>query len=146
MSESLGNTEPTKATTPDSSLEDTQEHTQATHPSDENTSQMSTMVPSKNTDPLDETQAGTPLTPMKPKKKLGGRIGRFLLNVLIFLLIIGVGVFGGYQSGINVRQRTQESLVIQQLSDQFARALVDIQFGNYDAAKTRLEYIIKIDP
>jgi len=146
MSESLGNTEPTNATKPDSSLEDTQEHIQTTPSSDENTSQMSTMVSPKNTDSLDETQAGTPLTPKKPKNKLGGRIGRFLLNVLIFLLIIGLGVFGGYQSGINIRQRAQESLVTQQLSDQFSRALVDIQFGNYDAAKTRLEYIIGIDP
>ncbi len=82
----------------------------------------------------------------KPKKKLGGRIGRFFLNLLIFLLIIGIGIFGGYRSGIGIRQKAQVSLVNQQLGDQFSRALVDLQFGNYNAAKTRLEYIIGIDP
>ena len=77
---------------------------------------------------------------------MAGRIGRFFLNLLIFLLIIGIGIFGGYQSGIGIRQKAQESLVTQQLSDQFSRALVDLQFGNYGAAQTRLEYIIGINP
>ena len=122
MSETTGTTEPTKATQP--------VNTQSPPP-----------------DSVEEPQGGTQEIKVKrPKKKLGGRIGRFLLNALIFLLIIGLGIFGGYQSGINIRQRAQSSLVNQQLSDQFARALVDIQFGSYDAAKTRLEYIIGIDP
>lgn len=77
----------------------------------------------------------------KPHRFLG-----FLLNVLIFLLIIGFGIFGGYQGGIIIRINAQKSLVTQQLSDQFSRAIVDIQFGNYDAAQQRLEYIIGIDP
>ena len=85
-------------------------------------------------------------TSPKPKKKIGGRIGRFFLNVLIFLIIIGLGIFGGYRSGIGIREQAQEDLVSQQLGDQFARALVDIQFGNYNAAQTRLEYIIGIEP
>lgn len=77
---------------------------------------------------------------------MAGRIGRFFLNLLIFLLIVGIGVFGGYQSGIGIRQRAQVELETQQLGDQFSRALVDIQFGNYGAAQQRLEYIIGIDP
>jgi tetratricopeptide (TPR) repeat protein len=93
-------------------------------------------------DPGETTQEIKP----KPRKTLVGRIGRFFLNLLIFMLIIGLGVFGGYQSGIGIRQRAQRDLVGQQLSDQFSRALVDIQFGNYDAAKQRLEYILGIDP
>lgn len=83
---------------------------------------------------------------IKPRQRLGGRIGRFFVNILIFLVIIGLGIFGGYQSGIGIRQRAQEELVGQQLNDQFARALVDIQFGNYNAAQTRLEYILEINP
>jgi tetratricopeptide (TPR) repeat protein len=78
--------------------------------------------------------------------KLGGRIGRFFLNILIFVLIIALGIFGGYRSGIGIRQRAQVELESQQLSDQFSRALVDIQFGNYDAAQQRLEYILNINP
>jgi len=119
MSETIDNTQPTKATQP---------------------------VNTQNQDPEQEPTESTQEIKPKPKKKLAGRIGRFLLNILIFLLIIGIGVFGGYQSGIGIRQKAQEDLVTQQLSDQFSRALVDIQFGNYNAAKTRLEYIIGIDP
>ncbi len=78
--------------------------------------------------------------------KLGGRIGRFFLYFLIFLVIIGLGIFGGYQSGIGIRQRAQRDLTSQQLNDQFSRALVDMQFGNYNAAQTRLEYILKLNP
>ena len=103
-------------------------------------------VNSQPPSPAQETQGSTQEIKPRPKKNFARRIGRFLLNVLIFLLIVGLGVFGGYQSGIGVRQRAEEALVNQQLSDQFARALVDIQFGNYEAAKTRLEYIIGIEP
>ena len=119
MSETIENTQPTKATQP---------------------------IKAQNQDLAQEPEESTQEIQPKPKKKLAGRIGRFLLNILIFLLIIGLGVFGGYQSGIGIRQRAQEELVTQQLSDQFSRALVDIQFGSYNAAKTRLEYIIGIDP
>jgi len=119
MSETIDNTQPTKATQP---------------------------VKAQNQDPAQEPEESTQEIKSKPKRKLAGRIGRFLLNILIFLLIIGLGVFGGYQSGIGIRQRAQEELVTQQLSDQFSRALVDIQFGNYNAAKTRLEYIIGVNP
>jgi tetratricopeptide (TPR) repeat protein len=119
MSESSGNTQPVKATQPVN------------------------VQPSSS---AQEAQGSTQEIKARPKKTFAGRIGRFFLNLLIFLLIIGLGVFGGYQSGIDVRQRAQESLVSQQLGDQFSRAIVDIQFGNYEAAKQRLEYIIGIDP
>ena len=119
MSEITGTTQPTKATQP-----------------------VNTQNPVPEQEQVEETQESKP----KPKKKLAGRIGRFILNVFIFLLIIGIGVFGGYQSGITIRTNAQKELVTQQLSDQFSRALVDIQFEHYNAAKTRLEYIIGIDP
>ena len=119
MSETIDNTQPTKATQP---------------------------VNAQNPEPAQEPEGTTQEIETKPKKKWGGRIGRFLLNVLIFLIIIGLGVFGGYRSGIGIRVNAQEELITQQLSDQFSRAIVDIQFGNYNAAKTRLEYIIGIDP
>jgi tetratricopeptide (TPR) repeat protein len=122
MSETIGNTQPTKATQP---------------------------VKAQNPEPRQEPQEPgeiTQETKSKPRKTLAGRIGRFFLNILIFLLIIGFGIFGGYQSGIGIRQRAQTDLESQQLSDQFSRALVDIQFGNYDAAIQRLEYIIQVNP
>jgi len=119
MSETTGTTQPTKATQP---------------------------VKAQRSVPEQETGQPTQEITPKPRKKLAGRIGRFFLNILIFLLIIGLGIFGGYQSGIGIRQRAQNDLVSQQLNDQFTRALVDIQFGNYSAAETRLEYVLGLDP
>jgi tetratricopeptide (TPR) repeat protein len=119
MSETTGTTQPNKAT----------------HP-----------VNPQNPDRAQEPAETTQEFKATPKRKLGGLMGRFFLNVLIFLIIIGLGIFGGYQSGIGVRQRAQKDLVGQQLNDQFSRALVDIQFGNYNAAQTRLQYILGIDP
>ena len=120
MSETIENTQPTESTQPNKA---------------------------QNSAPKQEPEKETTQdVKAKPKKKLSRRIGQFLLNVLIFLLIVGLGVFGGYQSGIGIRQNTREELVTQQLSDQFARALVDIQFGKYSAAQQRLEYIIGIEP
>jgi tetratricopeptide (TPR) repeat protein len=118
MSETVDNTQPNKATQP----------VKAQKPE-----------PAQGPETTQEVKAA-------PKKKFGGRIGRFFLNILIFMIIITLGIFGGYQSGIGIRQRAQRDLVGQQLNDQFSRALVDIQFGNYNAAQTRLEYILEINP
>jgi tetratricopeptide (TPR) repeat protein len=119
MSETIGNTQPTKATQPNM-----------------------TQIPA----PEQEQGKSTQEIQSKPKRKWGGRIGRFFLNILIVLAIIGLGIFGGYNAGISIRVQREQELVTQQLSDQFARALVDIQFGNYNAAQQRLEYIIQNDP
>jgi len=63
MSETIDNTQPTKATQP---------------------------VKAQNQDPAQEPEESTQEIKSKPKRKLAGRIGRFLLNILIFLLIIGL--------------------------------------------------------
>jgi tetratricopeptide (TPR) repeat protein len=89
----------------------------------------------------DSTQEIKPQT-----KKKNFRLGRILLNILIFLVIVGLGISSGYFSGIAIRRSAQQFLISQQLSDQFSRALVDIEFGNYNTARQRLEYIIGINP
>ena len=96
-----------------------------------------------NTQPLkplkeDDTQ------PLKPVKKSNWR--STLTGILGFLLLIGLGGFGGYSSGIGARKNAEESILAQQLSEQFSFALVDIQFGRYENARQRLEYIISKDP
>jgi len=118
------------------------EEIENTQPSMKATQPTKAQVPAPPPEPEESTQEIAP----EPKRKLTGRIGRFFLNILIVLLIIGLGIFGGYRSGIGIRERAQGQLVTQQLSDQFSRALVDIQFENYGAARQRLEYIIGIDP
>lgn len=59
---------------------------------------------------------------------------------------MGLGAFAGYSSGIKDRVNARDSVITQQLADQFQYAIVDIEFGRYEAAKQRLEFIIANDP
>jgi hypothetical protein len=52
----------------------------------------------------------------------------------------------GYSSGIGIRKSNQSTVIMQQLGEQYQNALIDIQFGRYEIAKQRLEWIIANDP
>lgn len=60
--------------------------------------------------------------------------------------MLALGIGGGIQIGIGDRQSTEASLRTKQLTEQFQYALVDEQFGRYDTAQQRLQYIIQQDP
>ena len=62
------------------------------------------------------------------------------------IALLALGSMGGYWSGIGVRQSTEKSIRTTQLTEQFQYALVDEQFGRYDSARQRLEFIIGKDP
>jgi tetratricopeptide (TPR) repeat protein len=85
------------------------------------------------------TQPSKPVT--KPKRGRG-----FLINTLILIALLALGLFGGYQSGISIRKNAESSTLMEQLGEQFQYALVDIQFGRYENANQRLEFIIEKDP
>ncbi len=78
------------------------------------------------------------------KKRLPWR--SILISAVGFLVLIGLGAFGGYSSGIGDRKAAESGIIIQQLAEQYQFALVDIQFSRYEAAKQRLEFIITNDP
>src|SRR5512146_1041102 len=83
--------------------------------------------------------------PLKPvKKPLRWRSA--LLSILGVLVLLALGSTGGYWSGIGVRQSAEQSIRSKQLTEQFQYALVDEQFGRYDSARQRLEFIIQKDP
>lgn len=97
-----------------------------------------------NTQPIrpikeDDTQ------PLKPVR-MAPRWRSILLSILGVVILLGLGGLGGYQSGIGIRVDEQRKQINSQLLEQFQYALVDEQFGRYDSAKQRLEYIIKNDP
>ena len=71
---------------------------------------------------------------------------RFLFNALGVIVLLAIAIFSGFRSGIGTRQSYQSSVMSEQLSEQFTFALVDIQFGRYENAKQRLEWIIQHDP
>lgn len=96
-----------------------------------------------NTQPIqpvkeDDTQ---PIKPVKPS-----RWRSILISVLGFLLLVGLGGFSGYSSGIGTRVQAEDAIIMQQLSEQYTLALVDIQSARYEFAKQRLEFIINRDP
>lgn len=86
-----------------------------------------------------DTQPNKPL----PKRHRGRT---FLLNTLILIALLALGIFGGYQAGIAARKNAETSTTMAKLGEQFQYALVDIEFGRYDLAKQRLEFIIEKDP
>lgn len=86
-----------------------------------------------------ETTEGT--QPSKPIAR-NGRGRRFLFNALGVIVILVIAVLGGYSSGIGVRKSNQSTVIMQQLGEQYQNALIDIQFGRYENAKQRLEWII----
>jgi len=97
-----------------------------------------------NTQPIrpvkkDDTQ------PVKPVKKRSRWLS-ILTGILGFLLLVGLGAFGGYNAGIGDRVAAKNKVIAQQLTEQYQFALVDVQFGRYEAAKQRLEFIIINDP
>jgi tetratricopeptide (TPR) repeat protein len=68
------------------------------------------------------------------------------LGVLLLALLAGGSVYAGYNSAINQRTRYESTLVAGEASNQYILAQQDIALGNFDRARQRLEYIIKIDP
>lgn len=84
--------------------------------------------------------------PSQPVVKKPKRGRSFLLGALGLIILLGLGIFGGYQSGISIRKNAETSSLAEQLGEQFQYALVDFEFGRYENAKQRLEFIIEKDP
>jgi tetratricopeptide (TPR) repeat protein len=83
-----------------------------------------------------------PIKPIKPAPRWRSN----LLNLLGVLVLLGLSLFGGYSAALADRQNAEFAIVHTQLSEQYQFALVDIQFGRYEAAKQRLDFIIAHDP
>lgn len=93
----------------------------------------------QNSNGSESTQPNQPVV-----KRKRGRI--FLFSALGLIILLGLGIFGGYQSGISIRKNAESSSLMEQLGEQFQYALVDIEFGRYQIAKQRLEFVIEKDP
>jgi len=97
-----------------------------------------------NTQPIQLKQDDT--QPIKPIKKKSSRVRSILIGIFGFILLIGLGGYGGYSSALKVRADAKIQMTYQQLGEQYQYALVDMQFGRYDMAKQRLEFILQNDP
>jgi len=102
---------------------------------------------SENTESTQPTQTvqADDTQPLKPIKKTS-RWKSILLGVLGLLVLAGLGAYGGYAAGLSDRVSAENEVVTKQLAEQYQFALVDIEFGRYEAAIQRLEFIIANDP
>ncbi len=98
---------------------------------------------------IEPTQSGQPIKeddtqPIKPAGK-PPRWRSILVGALGIIVLVVMGGFSGYFSGIGQRNSADQTVIASQLAEQYKFALVDIEFGRYEAAKQRLEFIISHD-
>lgn len=94
---------------------------------------------------IENTETPGSTQPNKPVIK--SRRGRtFLFNAIGLIVIVALAILAGYSSGIGVRKSNQSSVIMQQLGEQYQNTLIDIEFGRYEVAKQRLQWIIDNDP
>ena len=94
----------------------------------------------------DPTFGSTQESQPAPKKKFRFNWRKFLLGALALIVLLGLGLFAGYQQAIGDRLKAQFSILSQQLTEQYAMALLDIDAGRYLMAQQRLEFIIQNNP
>jgi len=91
---------------------------------------------------LEQTQESQPA----PKKKYHFNWRNLLLGALALIILISLGLFAGSRGAIQDRLNAQNAVVSQQLTEQYAFALLDIDAGRYAMAQQRLEFIIQNNP
>ena len=84
------------------------------------------------------------VTPSQPRKNR--RVWLILAGVLVILVSAAIGSTLGYQSGMQSRIGQQSSQVAMTAATQFQLGLDDLNGERYDLARTRFEYVIKLDP
>lgn len=87
-----------------------------------------------------------PNSPKKPKQKKPSNVGWVFLGIFIMLGLIVGGAVLGYNTAIKARMSQYEAQSVQAASQQYQLALSDITNGNFENAKTRLEYVLSVDP
>ncbi len=89
--------------------------------------------------------AGGPKKEKKKKKKGGSLVGWIFFGIFLMVALIIAGGFLGYKTAINARQAEYSRKSKMAAAEQYQMALADIEQGNYQNAKTRLDYVIEID-
>jgi hypothetical protein len=92
---------------------------------------------------LNDTQPSTISMEAAPtaKKRFPG-----WLAVLVMIILIAIGILGGYGSGMNKRYSAQDTQVNGQLQAQYQLGVQAVNAGQYAVAKQHFEYIIQNYP
>ncbi len=81
----------------------------------------------------------------KKKKKGGSLVGWIFLGILLMIALGIGGGYLGYKMAINARQAEYSRKSKMAAAEQYQMALADIEQGKYANAKTRLDYVLKVD-
>lgn len=87
-----------------------------------------------------------PTQAQPPAAKNGTRWAVWIYGVLGFILLVILGVAGGYVNGRAMRVDAQGTLVSQQLSAQFDLGMQAMNAGEYDVAQQHFQYVINQSP
>jgi tetratricopeptide (TPR) repeat protein len=66
--------------------------------------------------------------------------------VLGFVLLLGLGILGGYQSGLSQRRAAQSTVVFQQLDEQYQLGIQAMNENRYEIALQHFQFVIEHDP
>jgi type II secretory pathway pseudopilin PulG len=96
-------------------------------------------------EPVTHSEETEQEAPVKPKRGWGWLLW-IVLGIIGLLLIAGGSAYGGYHSAIQDRTANESTQVAGEVQAQYNLALQDINDKNFDLARQRLEYIIRLDP
>lgn len=82
----------------------------------------------------------------KVKKKGNQLLRRISIGVSLFIAIVAIGAFSGFQVGLGDRRQNENVQRARIAAEQYQLALVNMQNGDYTTAAQRLEYVIKMYP
>ena len=82
----------------------------------------------------------------KNKKGNGSVVGWIFLGIFMMIVLGVIGGVLGYNTAISARQAEYSRRSMMAAAEQYQWALSDIEQGNYANAKTRLDYVIEVDP
>ncbi len=91
----------------------------------------------KDTQPHTVSEMPTPTA----RKKFPG-----WLAVVVLVVLIAIGILGGYGSGMGKRFSAQDTLVTGQLQEQYQLGVEAVKAGEFEVAKQHFEFIIQHNP
>ena len=86
-----------------------------------------------------EAQPNEFVAPVKKRSSLW-------ITILIFLIILIIGLFIGYQSGLGDRRQAASLILDQQLEEQFQMGVKAMDSGLYQVALKNFQFVIQQDP
>ncbi len=96
-------------------------------------------------DGTDDLPGDTQPLPKKAKKN-NKLLRRISVGFSIFIAIVAIGAFSGFQIGLGDRRQNENVQRARIAAEQFQLAMVNMQDGDYTTASQRLEYVIKMYP